>query len=102
MDEALKRKVMIGVFAALVGLVVFLNWPKGEPDYTGVIDDWEPAARVKKAQAPEVDTVERRQREAEEEEEDGTTRRRKKAEIDEPIRRGSKKPTAKKQLAPAA
>lgn len=93
---------MLGAFVALVGLVVFLNWPEGKADNIEWVDDEVTAKRVKKAPAPEVEAVVRRRRDAEAEEESDASGRRKRLEVDQPIRRGSKKPTAKKAIAPAA
>ncbi len=101
MDEALKKKVMMGVFVAVVGLLLFKWWPEGKADNVEWVD--EPTAeRVKTGPAFEVEKVEQQQRHAEVEEESDTGRRPKTAEIDEPIRHGSKKPTAKKVIAPPA
>ena len=100
MDEGLKKKVMVGVFTALVGVLVWVNWPEGKPDYGPPADDWEPRARAKKEAEPEVRIIEREKRQAEEEEL-VPDRRRKPVQAEGPIRKNSKKPTAKKKIVPA-
>lgn len=99
MDDALKNKVMVGVLVALVGLVVWWNLPAGTPEE----EDYEEEVRWvrKTAEVEQQDEmVEKRRREVEEEN-DMAPIRRKTTDIDEPIRRRSKKPTAKEEIVPA-
>ena len=99
MDEALKKKVMVGFLVALVGMVVWLRWPEGAPAEEAYVEDDEPWKR-QIVEEDQDEMVQQRRRNVEEEDDMAPTRRRA-TPIDEPIRRRSKKATAKEELVPA-
>ena len=98
MDEALKKKVMVGFLVALVGMVVWLRWPEGAPAEEEYVEE---EAWVRKTAEVEQQDEMVQQRRRNVEEEDMAPIRRRATPIDEPIRRRSKKPTAKEELVPA-
>ena len=99
MDEALKKKVMVGFLVALVGMVVWLRWPDGAPAEE---EYYEEEAWVRKtAEVEQQDEMVQQRGRNVEEEDDMAPKRRRATPIDEPIRRRSKKPTAKEELVPA-
>ena len=100
MDDALKRKVMMGFLVALVGMVVWLRWPEGTPGEDEYYEDEVPWVRKTAEVEQQDEMVQQRGRNVEEEDDMAPIRRRA-TPIDEPIRRRSKKATAKEELVPA-